>query len=68
MPAEPMAPVFTLGGVVSTSSHGSGRKFPPLSNQVIELEYVDEKGEVLHIIMQLSMQLRNLYLLDPSCE
>ncbi len=46
LPSEPMTPLFTLGGVVSTSSHGSGRRFPPVSQQVIAMEYVDEKGEV----------------------
>ncbi len=47
LPAEPMTPQFTLGGVVSTASHGSGLRHAPVADRVIALEYVDEKGEVV---------------------
>ncbi len=59
LPAEPMTPLFTLGGVVSTSSHGSGRRFPPVSQQVIAMEYVDEKGDVKSLYTKIVLHLMN---------
>ncbi len=44
-----MTPLFTMAGVVSTASHGSGRKFPPVADYVIAMEYVDEKGEIQYV-------------------
>ena len=49
MPTSTVEDVFTMGGILATGCHGTGKNNPNISDWVVAMEYVDWQGKLCKI-------------------
>ena len=49
MPTSTVEDVFTMGGILATACHGTGKLNPNISDWVIAMEFVDHEGKLQRI-------------------